>query len=817
MVCGSVPTENLPTKSHDTQKHERRTLVRSDATVQQAVSSSTCTSSRGQSEQPNFESFVKQAKKENLDPWKLDSSRENEVKFELFDNLHCLPKYTLVVNSTMEFSVFVYNWPLPENHGVYKERKRSVKYSSICELLHIIEGSLLCNGLSDEDEVRSVVVDPTSQCSSLGSRTVLRHSIPKVITNEQLNFEVSVLFRSVDCELIRSAKQEQCKPCSTAESDIKKASRRKSRSSQLPAKPKASLASCGAEKLRATVKATRLECKELEKRLQNLEKSIEKDGLGVSESTEKDILKIMAGQNLEATPHMKFFWEQQMKLLQSSKMGRRYHPQVIRFALSVHAKSASAYRELRESGALILPSERVLRDYKNYFKPKAGVNKENVENLRDKISSFSNVQRYVALVMDEMKIQSKLVFDKISGELIGFIDLGDPMTNYANLDQEDTIASHALAFLVRGLCTDLKHVIAYYFTGNVTSFQLMPIFWRIVSVLEVSLNLWVVAAVNDGASPNRKFFRLHCNLTGDPKHDLVYKTCNVFAESRFIYFFADSPHLMKTARNCLYNSGSGSCSRYMWNNGKYLLFRHIANLFYSDQEFALHSLPKLTLDHIMLTSYSKMKVKLATQVLSKSVAIALEESGNEEVLGTAMFCQMMNDFFDCTNVRSTTEHSRKRNHFIKPYTSCDDERFSWLKNVFLKYLEDWREITLTRPGEYSSDDRGKMFLSLQTYEGLRISVYSHVEAIQFLLKEGFQYVLTERFMQDVVEDYFGHQRARGGRSDNPTAQQFGYNDLTIASQRDIAPVIRGNVGGRYEVQKWHTVSNEPVKKRAKKK
>lgn len=345
----------------------------------------------------------------------------------------------------------------------------------------------------------------------------------------------------------------------------------------------------------------------------------------------------------------------------------------------------------------------------------------------------------------------------------------------------------------------------------------MPIFWRIVSVLEVSLNLWVVAAVNDGASPNRKFFRLHCNLTGDPKHDLVYKTYNVFAEFRFIYFFADSPHLMKTARNCLYNSGSGSCSRYMWNNGKYLLFRHIANLFYSDQEFALHSLPKLTLDHIMLTSYSKMKVKLATQVLSKSVAIALEESGNEEVLGTAMFCQMMNDFFDCTNVRSTTEHSRKRNHFIKPYTSCDDERFSWLKNVFLKYLEDWREITLTRPGEYSSDDRGKMFLSLQTYEGLRISVYSHVEAIQFLLKEGFQYVLTERFMQDVVEDYFGHQRARGGRSDNPTAQQFGYNDLTIASQRDIAPVIRGNVGGRYEVQKWHMVSNEPVKKRAKKK
>ena len=254
----------------------------------------------------------------------------------------------------------------------------------------------------------------------------------------------------------------------------------------------------------------------------------------------------------------------------------------------------------------MLPSEESSETTKIILNQKLGLNKENVENLKDKVSKFSDLQRYVAVVMDEMKIQSNLVFDKVSGELIGFIDLGDPMTNYATL-QEDTVASHALAFLVRGLATDLKHIIGYYFTGNVTSFQIMPILWKIVSVLELSLKLWVVAAVNDGASPNRKFFNLHSNLIGeDPNHDIVYKTQNVFAMSRFI-FFADSPHLMKTARNCLYNSGSGSCSRHMWNDGNYLLFRHIANLFYGDQELALHSLPKLTLDHIALTSYSKMK------------------------------------------------------------------------------------------------------------------------------------------------------------------------------------------------------------------
>ena len=68
---------------------------------------------------------------------------------------------------------------------------------------------------------------------------------------------------------------------------------------------------------------------------------------------------------------------------------------------------------------------------------------------------------------------------------------------------------------------------------------------------------------------------------------------------------------IKTARNCLYNSGFGSRSRCISKNGNYSLFWHIADLFYSDQDFALYSLLKLTMDYINLKSYSKMKVKLA--------------------------------------------------------------------------------------------------------------------------------------------------------------------------------------------------------------
>ena len=138
-----------------------------------------------------------------------------------------------------------------------------------------------------------------------------------------------------------------------------------------------------------------------------------------------------------------------------------------------------------------------------------------------------------------MNIHSNLVVDKYSGDLIGFIDLGDPMTNFSNLLDDDTLASHALVFgIVRGMRTDLKHAFAYFFTGNVTSFHLiMPMFWNVVSTLELSLKLMMCVAVNDGASPNREFFRPHTKLAVDLKCDVVYKTPNLLQCHASITFF----------------------------------------------------------------------------------------------------------------------------------------------------------------------------------------------------------------------------------------------------------------------------------------
>ena len=117
---------------------------------------------------------------------------------------------------------------------------------------------------------------------------------------------------------------------------------------------------------------------------------------------------------------------------------------------------------------------------------------------------------------------------------------------------------------------------------------------------------------------------------------------------------------------------------------------------------------------------------------------------------------------------------------------------------------------------YTAGERGRMFLSLQTFNGLRMSVRSLIEVTKFLLSEVFEFVLTERFYQDDLEECFGYQRAQGRRSDNLTAAEFGYNDLRISVLRDIAPPsVEGNVSGRHsgKRQKWCSVSEEPLRKR----
>lgn len=137
---------------------------------------------------------------------------------------------------------------------------------------------------------------------------------------------------------------------------------------------------------------------------------------------------------------------------------------------------------------------------------------------------------------------------------------------------------------------------------------------------------------------------------------------------------------------------------------------------------------------------------------------------------------------------------------------------------FLIYLNNWKESTDNRPGNFEQNARSRMFISWQTYEGFKMTVYSVIEATKFLLGEGMEFVLTERFCQDTVEEYFGNQRKLGRRSDNPDIHTFGYNNNAIRIQRQVS-CQSGNTRGRKDKRRaWEEVTDDPLpcRKKAKK-
>ena len=213
------------------------------------------------------------------------------------------------------------------------------------------------------------------------------------------------------------------------------------------------------------------------------------------------------------SPFMKLFWEEQIKYLNSSSQ-IRYHPMVIKYCLGLHAKSPACYEQVRLnvkecSGILVLPSQTTLRDYKNYIRPECGFNPKVIEELALKTKDFSSVEKFICICFDEMKIQDDLVWDKHTGELIGFVDLGDVNLNYASLNDVHEIASHVCNFLIKSIANPLSFSFATFATTGVTSDQLYHFVWRAVAILERTCFLKVVATSCDGGSLNRAFYRIH--------------------------------------------------------------------------------------------------------------------------------------------------------------------------------------------------------------------------------------------------------------------------------------------------------------------
>ena len=271
------------------------------------------------------------------------------------------------------------------------------------------------------------------------------------------------------------------------------------------------------------------EVRSKERQIQYLRKKIDnvimEEGVKVDSNMHSDLLKIMnkhdpLREDASDTKFKEFFWEQQLKAasLRDSR-SMRWHPAMIRWCLYLHHRSSGCYSTLRNSGVIRLPSERTLKDYKHFTPSICGFSLSTDLQLLDHIKQQKphQLSKYVNIVIDEMYIKEGLVYDKSTGTLIGYEDLGEvnnvlmeaehKFHNPSNSFQRP-LAKRMLVIMVRGLFNSLKFPYAQFPASSTKGAQLFPLVRQCIFNLS-RLGLNVISITCDGASDNRRMFSLH--------------------------------------------------------------------------------------------------------------------------------------------------------------------------------------------------------------------------------------------------------------------------------------------------------------------
>lgn len=108
-----------------------------------------------------------------------------------------------------------------------------------------------------------------------------------------------------------------------------------------------------------------------------------------------------------------------------------------------------------------------------------------------KVNSCPEREKCTILLLDEMHIRAGLVFDKHTGAMIGFANLGDISDHLTQFeksllssDPTPQLAKTMMVFMVRGLFTSLQFPYAQFPCAELSGEMLYDPFWEAVRRVE---------------------------------------------------------------------------------------------------------------------------------------------------------------------------------------------------------------------------------------------------------------------------------------------------------------------------------------------
>uniref|UniRef100_A0A2A4JPP6 THAP-type domain-containing protein n=1 Tax=Heliothis virescens TaxID=7102 RepID=A0A2A4JPP6_HELVI len=462
----------------------------------------------------------------------------------------------------------------------------------------------------------------------------------------------------------------------------------------------------------------------------------------------------------------------QFREIGKNKMGHRFTESEKIMALSLYKRSPRTYRWLQK--VFVLPTATTLTRLISQANLNAGMNQNLFHQLKKRVKKMNSDDKLCTLLFDEMSLAPHFDYNQKKDEISGFVNSGK--------SRQKKIANHALVFMIRGVQKNYKQPVCYTFcSGTTNSNELACLIKDVIRKLH-NIGLRVLATICDQGTTNVSAINL---LIKETKTKYVRKNEELYSEifevdDEVVIPLYDPPHLIKGIRNNLLSKNlicsiNGSIKIAKWE--------HIVKLYNEDPAYkGIKLVNKLTDCHINPDKFQKMKVKYATQVLSRKVAITMGFLAEKNILPaectqTADTILFFDDLFDSLNGSFQNANKRSGKTLLQAVTPKSDHGTVWSNAK-----------TVLQTMKFINKD-GITQVTVPTINNLLQSI-KNVDYLTKVLFEKYKIrsVWMRHLNQDPLENFFGSIRSHGCRNINPTVAGF---------ESSFAALLINNLSGQH--------------------
>lgn len=443
------------------------------------------------------------------------------------------------------------------------------------------------------------------------------------------------------------------------------------------------------------------------------------------------------------------------------KVAKKYSLELRKFAVTLNFYSPKAYQFIRREFNSALPCPRTLSKWYTHVNAEPGFTKEALNTLE---LACKNTQTpiYCALMMDEISIRKHLDFN--NDKYFGFVDFGSEIQSDC-VDQ----ATECLVFMVVAINFSWKLPVGYFLCNHLNSDQKTNLVRRCINILS-DTGVTIVSLTFDGCSVNLSMARsLGCCLDPNP---FCMKTSFSNSNNTDVFIMLDPAHMIKLVRNTF-----GEKRELIDCNNEIINFKYIELLLMLQNNEQCYLANKLKKEHVFFFK-KKMKVKLATQLLSLSVANALifcrdvlKLKDFENCTATVNFIKLFNDAFDILNSRTLIPYGFKG--------AINNDNYENILEFSKKFIYYVHNLKLNTGQPILKSQRSTGFL------GFIVCFHSLINLKKKLIDtNNLKFIPSYKLSQDHLEMFFGSVRSQGGHNNNPTSMQFrsAYKKLLVQAQ-----------------------------------